>query len=415
MMLQVLPRFAGRVLGPALTLGLALAAVLPQPLAAQEPSFDPVLRLNGQVITAFELEQRILFLKALRTPGDIEKEALDALIDDRLRIQEAKRLEIKLEEKELEEGLAEFASRADLSADEFVKIIGEAGVAPETFVDFVEAGLLWRQVVRARFGAQANVSDSDIDRALAEAERLRHVEVLLSELVIPAPKGKEEEARAMAEELRPQIGGGNFAGAARQFSAAGTAANGGAIDWMPLGNLPAAIGKVVLGLQPGEVSNPIPLPEAIALFQLRALRDGRSEAPFETFVDYLTLPLGAGPNAAAAAQRLAGADSCGKAYALAPRAEDGGASLALARRSETMDLVPGDIGLQLARLDAGESATLTAPNGQMRFVMLCARRPASQAEANRASVRERLINQKLGALADNYLADLKANAILETP
>ena len=57
------------------------AKLAAQASAAQDGNpFAPRLIVNGQTITNFEYEQRMLFLQALRAPGDLEKEALDALL-----------------------------------------------------------------------------------------------------------------------------------------------------------------------------------------------------------------------------------------------------------------------------------------------------------------------------------------------
>ena len=46
--------------------GLTLALVAP--LAQAQGSFEPVITVNGRVITGYELDQRVLFLDILRVP-----------------------------------------------------------------------------------------------------------------------------------------------------------------------------------------------------------------------------------------------------------------------------------------------------------------------------------------------------------
>jgi hypothetical protein len=133
--------------------------------------FAPRLYVNDRAITNYEVEQRALFLRVLRAPGNPEEEALKALTEDRLRQTEAERLGIKLVEKDLTAGLTEFASRANLTAEEFAAELEKAGIAAETFRDFVAAGVLWRQVVRAKFMGQVPISEADIDKALEAATR----------------------------------------------------------------------------------------------------------------------------------------------------------------------------------------------------------------------------------------------------
>ena len=136
-----------------------VSLALGTPLLAQD-LFAPRLYVNDRAITTYEVEQRALFLRVLRAPGNPEEEALKALTEDRLRQTEAERLGIKLVEKDLTAGLTEFASRANLTAEEFAAELEKAGIAAETFRDFVAAGVLWRQVVRAKFMGQVPISEA---------------------------------------------------------------------------------------------------------------------------------------------------------------------------------------------------------------------------------------------------------------
>lgn len=394
-----------------LTSVIATCLVLALPANAQSNPFSPRIIVNERVVSNYELDQRIQFLKVLRTPGDLDKLALDALIEDRLRVQEAERLEIAATPEQVELGMTEFAGRANLSVEQFVAAIAEAGVEPETFRDFVAAGVVWRDVVRAKFGAKTDVTETEIDRTLANQARVDGVRVLISELIIPAPPGSEEDVLAQAQNLQSQINSdASFAEAARTYSAAPSAARGGRMDWMPLANLPAAIAPFVLALAPGQVSDPIPIPGAVALFQLRDLEETDTEAPATTQVEYAELLL---PNDSNALTAVAGikakVDACNDLYALGFPANQ------LTRKTQTMAEVPVDVGLELARLDAGESAATLVRGTARVFVMLCTRMPVVEEPPTRDQVRTQIINQRLSRLADGYLADLRANAIIQEP
>ncbi len=44
--------------------------------------------------------------------------------------------------------------------------MGQGGVAPETFRDFIANGLLWRELVRGKFLPTVSISEAEIDRAI---------------------------------------------------------------------------------------------------------------------------------------------------------------------------------------------------------------------------------------------------------
>jgi peptidyl-prolyl cis-trans isomerase SurA len=66
-------------------LALGLSAALCVPAMAQN-LFKPVAQVNDSVITEFEVGQRVRFLQVLNAPGATRDAALNALIEDRLRI-----------------------------------------------------------------------------------------------------------------------------------------------------------------------------------------------------------------------------------------------------------------------------------------------------------------------------------------
>jgi len=131
--------------------GLALTG-LGGPVLAQGGTFAPAFTVNGSIVTNFEYDQRRQFLTLLRAPGDIDQAARAALIEDRLRLDAAEQLGITITADQVKAGMEEFASRANLTAEQFVEALKQGGVEAETFRDFVSAGLIWREVVRAKFG-----------------------------------------------------------------------------------------------------------------------------------------------------------------------------------------------------------------------------------------------------------------------
>ena len=128
-----------------------LAGVLPA-TAQQSNPFAPAVMVNNRAVTNYDIEQRIRFMEVLNTPGNLQEQAYDALVDDRLRLDAAAAIGIRLSDEEVLQGMTEFAGRANLGLEEFVAALAQEGVSREAFRDFVAAGIAWRQVVRARFG-----------------------------------------------------------------------------------------------------------------------------------------------------------------------------------------------------------------------------------------------------------------------
>jgi len=425
-------------------LALAGLTAVVAPAGAQAGKFSPVVIVNDSAVTEYELDQRTRFLTILRAPGDPAAEAEKGLVEDRLRAQAAKAAGITISDQQVASGMAEFAGRANLDAEQFVEAIGEAGVAPETFRDFVKAGLAWREVVRARFGQKIAISEAEIDRAMSvPAQRGAGPRVLLSEILIPASGGSLIEKRDFAEDLAKSIGSeAAFAAAARQHSAAPSRINGGQVGWVPVTNLPPQVRQVIAGMGNGQVSPPVNLGNAIAIVRLRGMEQGGEISPANLTVDYaqVLIPGGHTPGALAEAGRIRGeVDTCDDLYRVLKGAPAG----TILRETRSLTQMPGNIAAELAHLDDNEVSTALTSGGSLVFLMLCKRSATLAAGAapavadtsapaaggppaidptlgfgqgpSRAQVREELVNQRLGALADGWLAELKANAIIRTP
>ena len=91
--------------------------------------YTPVAKVNQTVVTEFEVQQRQKFLQALNAPGATRQGALDSLIDERLRNEAVTKSGIELSAETIEQSLSEFAGRANLGTDEFVKRLEQSGIS----------------------------------------------------------------------------------------------------------------------------------------------------------------------------------------------------------------------------------------------------------------------------------------------
>lgn len=429
-----------------IVLAAAIALTAPSAVMAQN-LFEPVIYVNDSAVTRYEVEQRIRFMRILGAPEVSAAEAQQALVDDRLRRYAGRLMGIEPTEEGLQNGLEEFAGRAGMDLEQFTAALGQAGVEPQTFRDFVEAGVIWRGVVGRSIVPGLDVSDAEVEQELKRRiETPTITRVLLSELIIPAPEGQEDAAMARAGQIagaRPSTP--QFAAAAQQYSAAPSAQAGGRLDWVDIDNLPPSLRPVILSLQPGQTSPPLTVPGAVVLFHLRdqvgTLRPGAREQ----VLDYMTLRMASAGEAAALAARTRYCDD------LYVQAGLEGAQQ-VQRRTQSQNAIPTLIATRLASMDADEASVVDYGNGA-DLVMLCSRRPAllaatesdiattteapegddaapssapgaaaaadaapaSNALPDRDTVRSELFNRKANAAADAYLAELRADAVIRHP
>ena len=397
-----------------LALGLGLALCLPAGAAlAQSGAFAPVKIINERVITQFELDQRILFMQLLRQPGDIPAESLKGLIDDRLRTYGAELNGTLITEDTVRAGMEEFAARANLTAEEFVKAVGQGGVEAETFRDFVQSSLVWRELVRAKFGPTINISEAAVDRALVNFVPTSAISVQLSEIVLPATGANRSSALALARKLKTELkAGGDFAATARSYSAGPTAGSGGSLDWQRLSQLSEDAAVAVRSLAAGQVSEPVVFADKVVIYLLREQRQDALTGTGAKVVSYAEFLIPNDGNAAAEAAKIrASVDTCDDLYTTAK----GLPADRLTRQTLPQTQVPGDVAQALTLLDAGESSTALTRGGWRVFLMLCSRGAAAEDMPSRDEIRLQLTNQRLASRAEIYLEELRSEAIIVDP
>ncbi len=378
--------------------------------------FSPVVFVNDGLITEFEVQQRQQFLITLNSPGSSRDAVIDELINERLRSQVIDDAGLELREEVLQAGMEEFAARANVSLEEFLEVLAANGVAEETFEDFVRAGVAWRNFVNSQFGPRLQVSEADIDRALGSAASASAIRVLISEIIIPAPPERLAEVEALALEIQQVQSADEFSEYARQFSATATRDQGGRLPWQSLTELPPVLRPIFLGLAPGEITDPIQIPDAVALFQLRDIQETGAPAQQYAAIDYAIyyIPGGRSPQALKEAEKLrAEIDVCNDLYGIAQNQPPE----VLERISKTPAEIPNDIAFELSKLDRGEVSTaLTRNNGQtLLFLMLCGRTAAANEEVGREEVAASLRNNRLANFAQSYLAQVRADARIVYP
>ena len=385
-------------------LGLACVVMAPTMAAAQASPFAAAMVVNDRVVSNYEVSQRILFMTLLRQPGDIQAMAMESLIEDRLRLSAAKALGLTSNPDELTAAMGDFAGRANLTAEQFVTALGKGGVERQAFRDFVEANLLWRSVIRTRYGTSVTITEAEIDRAIASgASAGGEIKVLLSEIVIPT-NANATEALALANKLRAELKSEtSFAAAAHLYSKSPTAARGGRLEWTPVSALPPGVAARVTALKKGETSVPIQVPGSVMLFYLRDIAQTAGDGTQVKMIDYAAFALAEGQDPASIRARV---DRCDDLYALAR----GLPADRLTRETVAEAQMPAAYAGAMAHLDPGETVLVGST-----FLMLCSRNPQSAVPPSRDDVRALLTNQRLGQLAENYLEELRSEAIIRVP
>ena len=379
-----------------------LFSVLSNKLAA-EGIFDTIISVDGAAITNYELEQRILFFSFLNEPGDTLISSRQSLIDDRLKMAAGSKDGFALTPTELENAMLDFAKNSNQSLSGLLNLLTEGGVDAETFRDYVEVGVVWREVVRKRFGSQSQPTESEIDRALAAERAEGDISVLLTEIVLPAGPSQLEESRKIARELAKITSIGSFSEKAKKLSVSSSRDNGGKIPWRNLKDLPNGLRQIIASLRPGQVAKPLEVQNAIVLFQLRDVEELGLKAPEIISMKFAKIT-GINSVLDIATKTV---NSCNDLYGLVKLDKD----VVLEMLTQHPDEIEQATALRLNRLDRHEMSIFSdSPDSIGNMIMLCERNYTTSADISRSEVAKNIRAARLTNLAEGYLAELRTNA-----
>ena len=381
--------------------------------------------VNDDIISVYDVNERmrlIMFSTGIADTPESRRQLgpqiVRALVDERLEMQEAKRLNISIEQAEYDDAFARLEQQNRLGPGKLPEYLTTNGINPATLESQIRASLTWARVVRRRAANFANVTPDEVNEALARiTENMSKPTNLLAEifLAVDAPED-ETTVRANIERLRDQLhSGAGFIPLARQFSQSATAPQGGDLGWVPEGQLDPEIDQAVARLQPGQLSEPIRTTGGYYLILLRDHRAAPAAGETRVKVTRLTVPVtspAAERTAVDAARRIAesarGCDDFTRvAQQMSPNAVMSSGEASLADMAPDLRHVVG--GLAVGRA----SEPLPAPGG-VQVLMVCERHDGESAKPPpREEVERMLQGEKLEQFARRLLRDLRQTAFVD--
>jgi peptidyl-prolyl cis-trans isomerase SurA len=188
-----------------------LKAILNQTVQANQG------KSREQIIAIFEQKKKEFGMSLQKQAFDsarkaslpaMKKQAIEELIDERLKLQEAKKQSVTTEDAEVDRVIKGIAERNKMSIDQFTK---QLGGSLDPMKNRIRATLSWNEVVRRRFGPLINVNTKDVDKLVASATGAAQedVELQIQRVRILLPKKMEEHGIAQrieeAEKIRSRF------------------------------------------------------------------------------------------------------------------------------------------------------------------------------------------------------------------
>lgn len=423
-----------------LFLGIALIGCLSAPsLRAQstQPSvaIDSIVAvIDDDVILRSELEKAVSNIKAQYAKQEgqlppeyiLQKQVLERLVIQRLQVNRAKEIGIRVSDAELNQVIQNISSSNKMTPEQFQKRLLQDGLGFEEYRNTLRDELMQQRLRQSYVQSRVQISDNEVDQFVA-SQQASGPEILLANILVATPENPTADQIATAKKkidgIRDLISKGQmtFQAAAIRYSDAQNALDGGVIGWRTMDSIPPQYVSMLSQMKPGDITEPVRGTSGYQLIQLAQLRDPQENVIDEYRAQAILIdPVSVGGEEVARQ----------RAEELAARLNKGEDMAALAKQysSEDMNASSGGIldwfnqnqwgtqvGNQIVLLKDGElSPIMQTDAGFMIIKRLGKRTQDANAENKRKQARETIGQRKAEEEYERFLRQLRAEAFVES-
>jgi peptidyl-prolyl cis-trans isomerase SurA len=295
------------------------------PLGARQAASNAdyiVAVVNQELVTNAEVESRIARVvedaqrtkTALPPAAELRRQVINALIDERVQITNARETGPKVDEAELDRAVANVAAQNQMTVAQMRTRLQQQGLAYSVFRNNVRDQILTERVREREVNQRIRVGSDEVDALLAtrRAEAGTAAQLNIAQILVTVPEGAGDAGvaagRARADAALARVRAGEaFEAVARELSDDANKAQGGAIGLRPADRLPDLFVETVRNLKPGEVAlQPVRSGAGFHVLKLLERSDGTVFTAQQTRVRHILLRVSQQLTAPAAAQRLLG-------------------------------------------------------------------------------------------------------------
>lgn len=246
-----------------------------------------VVIVNNEIITQREIDRVLMPIyeqyqalyygdELVKKLDEARKKVIEQLIEDRLILSEAKKLNIEVDERDVEARLADVKKRFS-SKEEFEHVLSGQGLALKDLTTRYREQMMTRGLIDRKVGSKVTVSPVEINRYYDEHmnEFIQPEGITLRNILIRPKKDlAPEKALDLANEILRRIQeGGDFALLAKEYSEGPNASEGGLMGYVKKGDLLPEIESVVFNLKDGELSGIIQTSLGYHIFKVEEKRE----------------------------------------------------------------------------------------------------------------------------------------------
>jgi peptidyl-prolyl cis-trans isomerase SurA len=386
--------------------------------------------VNDEIISNFDLDQRIRLVisssgaePTAQLANQLKSQVLTGLVDERLQIQEARRLNIDVSTEEVDGAVSFIEDQNGMQKGDLARALDSQGASVDTLHDQLRAQIAWSKVVSRRLRPRVVVGEDEIDTLVARLKKTGRVEHLTSEIFLAFNEQNaavREDVIANAQTLITQLReGASFSILAQQFSQSVSASDGGDLGWISSAELPQAAGAALETLAVDEISSPINTRDGIYILLVKERRRFAAVDPEQVTValKQIFIPLKANADDESIGSQMALARTIGGTV----RGCEDFDSLAQEMGSqESGDLgkvkvsdTPAQFRETILALEVGDPSEPVRTETGIHVFMVCDREQPAVPDPDRRAIETSIGQARLSMLARRYLRDLRRDAVVD--
>lgn len=254
--------------------------------------------VNDDIITLSDVDARLnLFIltSGIKNTGDKAKLrhlVLQNLIFERIQNQAAESKGIKVSDKSVDEAVEKVAQSNNATPEQMKKYFAGQGIPLTAFRDMLKTQLAWIEYVRTQHGHSTQVSEAEIEAALAEIRghagqsQFSYIEVFLP---VDSPQ-REGSVRQDIDKIAHQLrAGANAEMVAQQFSQSSSAKDGGKVTLISESSLDSALAAALKKATTDSIVGPVRIPGGFIVVKLLQHNFSGKEDPKETEVKFIQI------------------------------------------------------------------------------------------------------------------------------
>jgi peptidyl-prolyl cis-trans isomerase SurA len=386
--------------------------------------------VNDDIISELDVYMRLRMAMLSARLEDTEEtrqrllpQVLRNLIDDRLKMQEAKRTGVHVNPADVERRIDRLAERNNMSRADLETFLRTNGILVDAVADQITTELNWARLVQRTLRPRIVITDQEINDEAARIKATQgETEYKMYQIFVAVDAPDQESAvRDSAERLVEQLrAGADFESLAQEFSQDEGALKGGNWGWMRLDQMEPAVAKEIQLVPAGELVGPVRGTGGYYIALARETRvSGSGDTTGAGSVTMKQILWSLPPNAADvevnraishANTVAAEIENCGQMGEVANDAAPG-------VYRELGSVPVNDLPQQVQSVAINQP--IDVPSGPIRtdqgigLYMVCARQGSDDDSQSRTAIADRLGKQRLETLARGYLSDLRRAAVID--